>query len=656
MSSLGLDASTATAATTILHWVDNAWTGVQFTPTDSGIHILRAARLQPDHVQGWLGDTEEPVRVVVPSAATLARAIDLGTGDEASLEERLQAELTSRLGDSAPPHRLAASILPTATEHGARLGILLGWPTQRDVSIPTSPESTLAVPDIVALLSALGRETPDAPLLWHDPADGSTAMVLTDGRHLALRSTQVPDFRTRDAWQRFIIESALQAGWPADQARALAENNVTDMGQAPALRLPEHLAARMKQRWTGECPDEPQYQIAIGCALATTDDLAGLTILRAAMPLYEPTFVERWTDRLSDRRTAAKLAIALVILFLMGPIVFSGIRLGLLRVAHGSIDQAVLTASVAEQRNKMYAQLGGSSLPITKILADITAATPLGITIESVRMGTGEPLRIKGDATNVSNQTAAELIGELKSHMQASRVFKDVTVEWDGQSNLGARAFSVSAQIATTALRPSYPVEQDFAAWTHQQRDHRLPTTAEGGPPAQPSLAASWDPNAAAEAAAARAEAEAQRASRANSDRPTSGNSGAAVDVPAASGASPPSSSPPTNTPKRSGTLGGSNRPDRGGGGLSASDTGAESLSGAGARSGDLSAEDMGALPEILTQDQIATLTKQETLNRVMEVSSARKLINDPEVLEQLRQYSKQLFDHLHSLPAEGAP
>ena len=64
----------------------------------------------------------------------------------------------------------------------------------------------------------------------------------------------------------------------------------------------------------------------------------------------------------------------------------------------------------------------------------------------------------------------------------------------------------------------------------------------------------------------------------------------------------------------------------------------------------------MGALPEILTQDQIATLTKQETLNRVMEVSSARKLINDPEVLEQLRQYSRQLFDHLQSLRAEGAP
>jgi len=57
----------------------------------------------------------------------------------------------------------------------------------------------------------------------------------------------------------------------------------------------------------------------------------------------------------------------------------------------------------------------------------------------------------------------------------------------------------------------------------------------------------------------------------------------------------------------------------------------------------------MGAIPEILTPEQIATLSKDEALNRVKEVSAARKHISDPEMQTALRAYSKQLFDHLHA-------
>jgi len=649
MSRLGPDAIPATAASTMLHWVDGAWTGLRFSPSESGIEILDAVRLQQHELRAWLGEAPGVIRVVLPASSSLARPVDLGSGDEAALDDRLQRALTDRLGDSAPAHRLAAAVLPGAPG-GSRHGVLIGWPLQRTIDLPSDPESTLAVPDTVALLAALDGGTPDTPLLWHDPTDGSTSLVLTDGNRLAVRSTQAPNLNQPEGLRRFVLESGLQAGWTPNEAGRLADSVADIAVEGACMHLPPTLAQRFRSKWTGSCPDGSVFQVAIGCALATVDDLAPLTLLRAEVPEYEPTFMERWSDRLSSRRIASKLAVALVLLFLLGPIVFSGIRLGLLKLSHGSIEDAVRTASVAEQRNKMYAQLGTGSLPVTKILADITAATPLGISIDSIRMGAGEPLRIAGAATNVSDRTAAELIGSLKAHMQASRVFREVTVEWGGQSNLGAREFTVSAQIAAAALRPKYPVEQDFAAWTHQQRDHRLPNTAEGGPPARPSLAARWDPNAAVDRAAA--ETPGTPAASPGSARATPGGSSAqpADASPAtATATTPPSPTPPATPPTRTTTLGGGSRPDRGGGSLSASDTGSESLAGAGARSGDLSAEDMGAIPEILTPEQIATLSKDEALNRVKEVSAARKHISDPEMQTALRAYSKQLFDHLHA-------
>jgi hypothetical protein len=105
--------------------------------------------------------------------------------------------------------------------------------------------------------------------------------------------------------------------------------------------------------------------------------------------------------------------------------------------------------------------------------------------------------------------------------------------------------------------------------------------------------------------------------------------------------------------PRRTGSTGGSSRPGRGGRDVSAGDTGSRSVAGDGARSGDLSAEDLGAIPEILSDEQIATLGRAETLAKVNEVTAARKRITDPELDEELRNYFRRLFDHLQEIGRE---
>ena len=88
------------------------------------------------------------------------------------------------------------------------------------------------------------------------------------------------------------------------------------------------------------------------------------------------------------------------------------------------------------------------------------------------------------------------------------------------------------------------------------------------------------------------------------------------------------------------------------GGSSTASDTGSRSIADAGARSGDLSAEDMGAMPDILTDEQIKALNREETLAKVSEVTNARKRVtpgSDEDVA--LVDYWKRLFAHLHTIP-----
>ncbi|MDP7029142.1 MAG: hypothetical protein QF733_02875 [Phycisphaerales bacterium] len=640
----------------MLHWVDGAWSAVRYRPGATGIEVLDAARLETDQVPAWCNPADTATRIVIPARSVICRSIGLGRGDEADVDHRLHEIAAERLGDSAPLHRQAVALLPATGPEDERVGVAVAWPSAREVPIPPLDEtSTLAVPDVAGLLSAAASGHPDVPLLWHDAADGSTALVLSGRGKLALRSTHAGAFDSPEAATRFVLESAMQAGWSADEATRLS---------APATASPDHAlspeaATLILRRVTGSLPEDPTpFLMALACGLATSDDFASLTVLRPRLPKHEPTFTERWIDRLSNPRMALRLAAAFVIVLLLGPLVLNGVRYALLSMAHSGLTQAVQSASAVEQRNRLYAQLGTGSLPVTKLLADIAAATPLGVKIESIKMGAGEPIRIAGDATTYQGTPAADLIGNMKANMQSSRVFKDVTVEWGGQSNLGERSFSLNADIGAPAVRPTYPPEQDFAAWTHQQRRYSLPTTAEGGPDPRPSVAATWLPGEADASTGGPAPASA-RPAPAGPSTPASPGGGTLAQGPASpSGAgspaatkphTPPSTTPPSVIPRRTDTRPGGSRPG-GGGDMSASDTASRSVAGTSARSGDLSAEDLGAMPEILTDAQIATLNRAETLAKVNEVTKVKARFNDPT----LDDYWRRLFEHLRKLGREG--
>lgn len=658
-----MDGTGEDAPATMVHWVDGRWSALRYR-TAGGLTVLESRRCTDDEIAAWCG--EGIVRVVIGAASTLARTISLGHGDTVDLEHHVADQAWEQFGDGTPAHRMGSMVLPEGAGDAGRVGVMTAWPEHTEQRMPGGVDDPLCVPDIVGLLSVLGTSRPDVPLYWVDPADNSVALVIAGMGHVAIRSTHADlGDNPSGAVAHLVLEACINAGWSADEARALAANVTEGSSDTPHLGLPTGMRDELIRRCAGDVPEDlDRFGIMLACALATTDDCAALTLMRPSLPEVVPTLADRVQDRLSDRAMAIRLVAVFLLALMFAPLAFNGVRLALLSMAHGDIERAVLSASASEQRNRMYRQLGQGSLPVTKLLADIGAATPLGIRIDTIRMGAGEPLRINGSATKYQGQMPADLITMMKEELGRHGVFQDVSVDWGARSNMNQREFSLSADIGRAPHRPGYDLEQDYAAWTYQQRKHDLPQTDKGGPPARPSLAKQWVPG------STPADGGPTASTTTGGDAPSPPPAGSAAPIASAPGGDD-TAAPSTPLAGGSSTLGNGlarpagggpvrpgigdigDRPDRPGVGVAASDTGSQSVAGDGFKSGDAGADALVTMPQILTDEQIASLGKDETMARINEVSSIRGRNKDPENERILADYFTRLFAHLRKVDAE---
>jgi hypothetical protein len=87
----------------------------------------------------------------------------------------------------------------------------------------------------------------------------------------------------------------------------------------------------------------------------------------------------------------------------------------------------------------------------------------------------------------------------------------------------------------------------------------------------------------------------------------------------------------------------------------SAKDSGSASVGSAEFQSGDLDSGALGAMPQILTNQQLAALSEDELRAKLSLVTQARERIRDPEQSALLRDYFKRIFDRLRELRRNGS-
>ena len=653
----------------VLHHVQGAWSALLARPAEHRLEIEQCTRLEDASLHAWVAAQDvASVRVVLPGRAVVCRTVDLGDdAAEGLLDQRLASDPAARPAVDTPIHRHASAVLPAASGVRHRTGVVLSWPESDATQLPELDITVLGVPDIAGLLQLAGAQSTAA---WVD-AEGGSVSIMTQGTgRLVARCVREAD--PAASMEGILRESAALAG------------NVDDALSATGTL---HLNAAAAETLADLCPDAAEvdlglYGVAIASACACSSMLAPLTVLQATAPTIERSRTQRALEAMRTPRTAGSLVAAAIALLFVGPVVVNGLRLTVLQAAHPDLGDAVAAAADVESRAQYYRVLGAEAWPMTKLLSDIGAAAPLGIVIEQIRIDHGEPVRIKGYASPREGDSAADLITIMKADLQGSGVFQDVTVEWDGKKRIGQREFTIVASVRDAKRRPRYTDENDFAAWTHQQRRHNLAKTADGGPPARPSELSSWDPNAVNDAqrdASATTTSTPVIADAGDATGETSSTSSSTSGTSSAgAGGGSATSRPGTTRP------GGASRPGRGdgptttvdpttivrdghgangsrehivgpGGSASHRDSGSASVGSAEFQSGDLDAGALGAMPQILTDEQLAALSEDELRAKLSEVTQARERIRDPEQSAQLRDYFKRIFDRLRELRRNGS-
>ncbi len=449
---------------------------------------------QTDAVGPWL-ETLNVSRVigVLPSAAVICRTCTLPEAEPQQLDQAISLQAEANF-PTAVAHRLAHAILPAAGGEMSRSGIIVAWPETAVVEVPPISQPITFTPDVVALAALFNGARPTEALLWLDAGDGSVAVALAHANGVVLRAAR-GNASTAASWAEsvrgMLAETALNvghtaafteslAGDAAGRLRGIAHPSGAFFGPTETLVA---LQARIEAPAAAETAWWRDYAVAVGALLAAQGPLAPLTRLRSSAPLETPSRLDAIAKGLSDSNTMIKVVAACLLLAMLGPLLLSGLRLGLLNLR---LPESELTKQIAQARDTgiqlaLYSELRDRAWPMTKILADITCNTPEGIDLDEIRIRHGEQVSVIGKAKRSKTMSAPEAIAQMQENLGLCRVFSDISTRWRDADSYGSYEFTLTATVAKPYHRHDY-TELDYAEKTRAERLYGAAATVVSAP------------------------------------------------------------------------------------------------------------------------------------------------------------------------------
>lgn len=355
---------------------------------------------------------------VAPSRETVARCNPLPAGVNGELASILALMAEAQLPETIPAHRRTAGGVPEA-EGQARSALLIGWKGEAPDDLAddgieeswTTPAAALAV-----LRQGRGQSA-----VYADPEEGAVS-VLVFGATKSLARVLVEDAPNSSAFARSVsnvVSETCSAASVAAPVTTLSPSGVI-------LSIDAGVIAAVRAAVSG-APDQrswfEQYGIAMGAALAaiSKDPIArSLTTILASAPVRRQSLPERTANWLSHRKRAWGLVAASIALLLLGPWVIASARLGVLDSKAVGLGDKNRERAESARRSALYQQLEVSRWPMTKLLADVSAAIPVGITTDTIRLSTDQGLSITGSAEN------AELVNTMQANLNTTRLLSNV--------------------------------------------------------------------------------------------------------------------------------------------------------------------------------------------------------------------------------------
>jgi hypothetical protein len=446
---------------------------------------------RPDEIAAWLDEHDAgSVVVVLPSASVVCRTCTLPEAEPEHLAQALALQAEAHQITTVPDYRRAVAVLPAADGEMSRSGVIVDWPQapgDRELAgaadadtKPWGDRPVTYAPDVAAIAALLNGHRPNEPLLWFDRGDGSLALAISHANGAILRAARVAT-SDADAWSdnvgRVVAETALSVGHtPAftETLVATAGERIEGVDRNAALVVPRQTVGILRGR-VGSTPEDLRWWrdwgVAVGALVAATGQLAALTRLRSSPPVEHPSPARRVLGALSDPRSATRIAAACVLIVLLGPLVISGVRLGLVKLKLPDLETYRADARRAEVQLAMYRELESKAWPMTKLLSDLACCTPEGIDLEQIRVDE-DRVRVSGRAKPdpKRNLSAQQVITLMQQNLRESKIFNEIYPTWGDPDNFGHYEFTLSAKVVDPYRRHDYPVDLDYGLWTRRDR------------------------------------------------------------------------------------------------------------------------------------------------------------------------------------------
>lgn len=434
----------------------DAWSLV-VADCDSKINITDARAIPPADLVSTLSQLLKKggvarILAVLPGGHSVCRTVSLPEGSPAELAAAAQLMAEAQLSESIPPFRRAAGLIPESPR-STRTALLTAWQDPIDVSspLPDFPFDLTWCTPIAALAFLRGPSA--SPALYADPADASIAVLADDGQRTLARILR-EDNSSPTAWAESVSNAMLDVGGPAVSADA----------QGPTLTLDRESLSTLRSKIAGLHDDRAwlaRFALPIGALILASSANAGssaLASLRARPPRREESLAERALALVASPARAAAVLAAALALAVFAPLAFAFARFHILESKAASLSTQQSSRAELERSAALYRQLEQSRLPMAKLLATISVATPQNIVATTIRLSPDQGFSMQGLAKSAGD------VNQLQANLNSAGVFTDIKINRTTSKGEEGVEFDVSAERIKPEVFNKFQPKDDWAA------------------------------------------------------------------------------------------------------------------------------------------------------------------------------------------------
>lgn len=439
--------------------------------TAAGLRLLEAAsfpRIDQASLRAAIERRPDAsVLCVLPSSSVVCRAIEAPEGAQDDVAAALNLIAEATLPPSIPAHRRAAARIEGLNGLAPpNAAVVLGWnarPEDLEESLHQSIGPRLRfTSEPIALLTLLRWRSPLGA--YADRSTQSLCLSACSPSRLVLRALR-ESAEDSESWAAHVQENLSRTA-AAAPPEAMDQSTLYREGDASlridrSTRLSAHVAGVPDDAaWTA------QYAIPLAAAAgALIASSAGRNLYNLSLeaPRARSARIERLARALAAPRVAVAAILTALALALLAPLALQSSRLAILRFRSGGIEAQTALDREEAARAAFHKELELRRWPMTALLADLGAAFPPGIVIESIRIENAQRVSVVGVAPSL------ELINLAQTKIQATGVFSDATID---RTQTREEESNIEFELSARVTRPHADAKglDDYAERSLSQR------------------------------------------------------------------------------------------------------------------------------------------------------------------------------------------